>query len=84
MKYLYFSAPWCGPCKAFSPIMEQVAQEIPVQKVNVDEENSLAMQYAVRSVPTIVLVDQNGTELSRHVGIQQKSMVLENYNKFNR
>jgi thioredoxin 1 len=84
MKYLYFSAPWCGPCKAFSPIMEQVAQEIPVQKVNVDDENSLATQYAVRSVPTIVLVDQNGTELSRHVGIQQKSMVLENYNKFNR
>jgi thioredoxin 1 len=84
MKYLYFSAPWCGPCKAFSPIMEQVAQEIPVQKVNVDEENSLAMQYAVRSVPTIVLVDQNGAELSRHVGVQQKSMVLENYNKFNR
>jgi thioredoxin-like negative regulator of GroEL len=64
--------------------MEQVAQEIPVQKVNVDDENSLATQYAVRSVPTIVLVDQNGTELSRHVGIQQKSMVLENYNKFNR
>ena len=84
MKYLYFSAPWCGPCRMFGPIMEQVAQEIPVQKVNVDDENSLATQYAVRSVPTIVLVDQNGTELSRHVGIQQKSMVLENYNKFNR
>ena len=84
MKYLYFSAPWCGPCKAFGPIMEEIAKEISVQKVNVDDENDLAMQYAIRSVPTIVLVDQNGTELSRHVGIQQKSMVLENYNKFNR
>ncbi len=84
MKYLYFSAPWCGPCKAFGPIMEEIAKEISVQKVNVDDENDLAMQYAVRSVPTIVLVNENGKELSRHIGIQQKSMILENYKNFTR
>ena len=84
MKYLYFSAPWCGPCKAFSPIMEEIAKEISVQKVNVDDENDLAMQYSVRSVPTIVLVNENGKELSRHIGIQQKSMILENYKNFTR
>ena len=84
MKYLYFSAPWCGPCRMFGPIMEEVSKEIPVQKVNVDDENDLAMQYAVRSVPTIVLVNENGKELSRHIGIQQKSMILENYKNFTR
>ena len=84
MKYLYFSAPWCGSCKAFSPIMEDIAKEIPVQKVNIDNENDLAMQYSVRSVPTIVLVNENGKELSRHIGIQQKSMILENYKNFTR
>ncbi len=84
MKYLYFSAPWCGPCRMFGPIMEEVSKEIPVQKVNVDDENDLAMQYGVRSVPTIVLVNENGKELSRHVGVQQKSMVLENYKSFSK
>ena len=84
MKYLYFSAPWCGPCRMFGPIMEEVSKEIPVQKVNVDDENDLAMQYGVRSVPTIVLVNESGKELSRHVGVQQKLMVLENYKNFTR
>ena len=84
MKYLYFSAPWCGPCRMFGPIMEEIAKEIPVQKVNVDEQNDLAMQYSVRSVPTIVLVNESGKELSRHVGVQQKSMVLENYKSFSK
>jgi thioredoxin 1 len=64
--------------------MEEVSKEIPVQKVNVDDENDLAMQYGVRSVPTIVLVNESGKELSRHVGVQQKLMVLENYKNFTR
>jgi thioredoxin 1 len=68
----------------FGPIMEEVSKEIPVQKVNVDDENDLAMQYGVRSVPTIVLVNESGKELSRHVGVQQKLMVLENYKNFTR
>jgi thioredoxin 1 len=68
----------------FGPIMEEVSKEIPVQKVNVDDENDLAMQYGVRSVPTIVLVNESGKELSRHVGVQQKSMVLENYKSFSK
>ena len=38
MRYLYFSAPWCGPCKAFGPIMEQLSREVVVEKINVDEQ----------------------------------------------
>lgn len=82
MKYLYFSAPWCGPCKMFGPVMEQISQEIPVEKINVDENTELAMQYSVRSVPTVILVDNTGKEYTRHVGVQQKSFLMENYNNF--
>jgi thioredoxin 1 len=83
MKYLYFSAPWCGPCRAFSPIMEQVSLEVGVEKINVDEQGDLAMKYGVRNVPTVILVDGTGKEITRHVGIQQKSFLMENYKNYN-
>lgn len=53
---LYFSAPWCGPCKTFGPIMETVGQElgIDVQKVNVEEQPDLASEYGVQSIPATV------------------------------
>jgi thioredoxin 1 len=82
MRYLYFSAPWCGPCKAFGPIMEQLSREVVVEKINVDEQSDLAMKYSVRSVPTVILVDHTGKEYTRYVGIQQKSFLMENYNNF--
>ena len=83
MKYLYFSAPWCGPCRMFGPIMERVGTTVPVEKVNVDENQELAMQYSVRSVPTVILVDNTGKEFARQVGVQQEQMLLEQYNNFN-
>lgn len=83
MRYLYFSAPWCGPCRSFGPIMEQVSQEIIVEKVNVDEQSDLAIKYGVRNVPTVILVDNTGKEITRHVGIQQKSFLMENYKNYN-
>ena len=82
MKYLYFSAPWCGPCKMFGPVMERVGQTVPVQKINVDENQDLAMQYSIRSVPTVVLVDESGKEFARQTGVQQEKMLLEQYNNF--
>lgn len=82
MKYLYFSAPWCGPCRQFGPIMERVNQTVPVQKVNVDEDQQLAMQYSIRSVPTVVLVDNTGKEYARQVGVQNENMLVEQFNNF--
>ena len=75
MKYLYFSASWCGPCKTLGPIMNDVSQQIPVQKVDVDSEFELASQYNVRNVPTVVLLD-NGQEVKRFVGVQPKQTYL--------
>ena len=75
MKYLYFFGTWCGPCRTLGPIMNDVSQQIPVQKVDVDSEFELASQYNVRNVPTVVLLD-NGQEVKRFVGVQPKETYL--------
>ena len=45
MKYLYFSAQWCGPCRMLGPVMNEVSAEVPVQKVDVDKEFELAQKF---------------------------------------
>jgi thioredoxin 1 len=53
-----FWAPWCGPCKTIGPLLEDLANEtdsVVVVKLNVDDNNSLALQYQIRSIPTLVL-----------------------------
>lgn len=79
MKYLYFSAPWCGPCKMFGPVMERVGETIPVEKYNVDENSELAAQYSVRSIPTTVLVNESGEEVFRQIGASSEHVLLEAY-----
>lgn len=83
MKYLYFSAGWCQPCKTLGPIMQQVSQEVPVQKVDVDENQQLSMQYSIRNIPTVVLVDNTGKELARSVGVNPKDHYIQQYKNFN-
>ncbi len=78
-KIIYFTAPWCGPCRTFGPIVE--SSGLPVQKVNIDEDQELAAQYGVRSVPTLLKINDLGQELgSRIVGVQSKENVLNWYN----
>lgn len=53
-----FWAPWCGPCKSFAPVFEQVAEENPdltFVKINTDEESALAGSFAIRSIPTLMI-----------------------------
>ena len=74
-----FYAEWCGPCKALSPIIDQVAQEavgVTVGKVNVDDERDLAMKYRVRSIPTMIIF-KGGKEIERLVGLLPKEQILE-------
>tara|TARA_B100001057_G_C22482298_1_gene806916 strand:+ start:424 stop:663 length:240 start_codon:yes stop_codon:yes gene_type:complete len=69
MKYLYFSAAWCGPCKTLSPIMNKVSTEVEVEKIDVDLDYEKAQKYGVRNIPTVVLVD-GVTEVKRFIGVQ--------------
>ena len=73
-----FWAPWCGPCRMLSPIVDQVADERPdvkVGKVNVDEQPDLAAQFGVMSIPTL-LVFKNGKLVNQSVGSRPKAGVL--------
>ena len=74
-EYLYFSAPWCSPCKMLSPVMEQVSNTIPVNKINVDEQPDFAQRYGIRSVPTVVLLE-GGQEVKRHIGVKNLNEYL--------
>ena len=74
-EYIYFSAPWCGPCRMLGPVMQRVNNTIPVQKINVDEQVELAQQYNVRNIPTVVLLE-NGQEVKRIIGAKSESEYL--------
>ena len=81
-KILYFSAPWCGPCKQFGPVMDRISQTgILVEKVNIDNVPALAAAYNVRSVPTVVVVDRSVNEINRSVGMLSESQVRQLFNQ---
>jgi thioredoxin 1 len=77
---LYFSAPWCQPCKNFKPIMESVSNSIPVQFVDVDQNPTLAAQYNIRSIPTLVFL-KDGQEINKKPGVLSESQVKEIWNQ---
>lgn len=73
-----FWAEWCGPCRAVSPVLEQIAEEregkLRVVKVNIDEEPELQMRYGILSIPTILLF-KDGEPAAAAVGAQPKRML---------
>lgn len=70
-----FWAEWCGPCHAVSPILEKIAAEheddLKLVKVNIDEEQELAMRYGVQSIPTMILF-KGGEPAAAAIGAQPK------------
>lgn len=82
MKYLKFQASWCSPCKQLAPIMEQVKQHgIKVEEIDVDDQSYLAEKYNIRSVPTVILTDDKGSEINRLIGVKYTNEYIENFNK---
>ncbi|MBR5178829.1 MAG: thioredoxin [Lachnospiraceae bacterium] len=76
---LDFYADWCGPCKMVSPIVDQIAEEHPeyvVGKINVDDEEDLAAQFGVMSIPTLVVL-KKGEQVNKNVGVIPKAKILE-------
>ena len=74
-----FWAPWCGPCRIMSPIFEQAASHmepaIRFGKVNTDNEQSLAVAFNIRSVPTLIIF-KNGQEIARHSGVLDHTSLI--------
>ena len=73
-----FWAPWCGPCRMLSPIVDQVAEEqagkVKVVKINIDDEPELAQQFGIVSIPTLLVI-KNGQVTAKSVGVKPKSAV---------
>ncbi|MCI9577012.1 MAG: thioredoxin [Clostridiales bacterium] len=76
---LDFWAPWCGPCRMLSPILDEIAQEqagkVVVGKVNIDEQPDLAAQFGVMSIPTLALIE-NGKIIDISVGVKPKHELI--------
>ena len=75
---LDFWAPWCGPCRMVGPIIDQIADEredIKVDKINVDEQEELAAQFGVVSIPTLVVM-KDGVIVNQASGARPKAQIL--------
>ena len=75
---LDFWAPWCGPCRMLSPVVDEVAEErtdVKVGKVNVDEQPELAGEFGVMSIPTLVVM-KGGKVVNKMVGARPKAQIL--------
>ncbi len=79
MKVLKFYADWCAPCKMISTIIDGVKDKlpVPVEEINIDENNDIAKKYGIRGVPTLVMVDESGAEVKRQVGMVTEKGLLE-------
>ncbi len=74
-----FWAPWCGPCRMMTPIIEEIAHEkadIQVAKVNIDECPGIAQQYNILSIPTLIYF-KDGQPIHQSVGVVSKKAILD-------
>jgi len=78
-----FHADWCGPCKTQDPIIEEMEDDYPdvsFEKVDVDEEQDVANEYQVRSLPTLIIENEDGI-VERFVGVTQRDDIEDALNK---
>ena len=81
-RFIYFSAQWCGPCKAFKPVVEALDDKgYPVYFTDIDDDPVLAESHQIRGVPTI-LIEQNGQVVERLVGVQDPSTLATKFEMY--
>lgn len=82
---LQFYADWCGPCKMLTRIidesMEEIAQYVKLQRIDVDQHQEISAQFHIRAIPTMVLVDQTGEVKWKHTGIMEVRDIVTEISK---
>jgi thioredoxin 1 len=75
-RVLRFTASWCGPCKMLAENLSRIETNIPIEVYDIEEHFSIAVDFGIRSVPTLVMLDEN-VEVKRKVGLMQKDELQE-------
>jgi len=79
IQFLDFYADWCGPCKAMSPVIEELekdfAGKMEIKKINVDSDSTNVSRYSVMSIPTYIVL-KDGQEVERFIGAQPKETIV--------
>jgi thioredoxin 1 len=75
MRVLKFYADWCGPCKVLTEVIHGAQDKIniPIEEIDIDKNSDAVIQYGIRSVPTMILLDENNNELKRVTGSLNQS-----------
>jgi thioredoxin 1 len=75
MRIIKFSATWCGPCKALAKTLENVNTQIPIESIDIDENQETALEYGIRGVPTMIMLDENNNVVKRIVGAKSQTEI---------
>lgn len=81
-KILKFATSYCGPCKVLKKELEDF-DLVPIESLDADENEDLCLKYKVRSVPVLIFLDNEGTEIGRRVGLVSKKDLIEQINNLN-
>lgn len=75
-RVLRFTAEWCEPCKSLAKILDKMNVNIPIEVYDIDKDTDIALEYGIRGVPTLVMLDGN-TEVKRNVGLKPQEKLEE-------
>jgi thioredoxin 1 len=85
IQFIDFYADWCGPCVAMKPVLEELekelADEVEIKKIDVDEKQDEASKYGVMSIPTYLILE-DGKEVDRFVGVTSKEVIKNKISKY--
>lgn len=75
-KIIKIGAPWCAPCKFLETQLHEI-NEVEVESLDVDEDETIAEKYGIRNVPVLIFIDENGNEVDRKVGVMTSTAIRE-------
>ena len=78
-KILYFNASWCGPCRNLKPVIESLNSQLNIQSVDIDQNQQLAQEYSIRSIPALVF-EKDGRIIDKKMGVLTESQIKETWN----